>query len=510
MTTKVGAVSGGADVNWQQIDWQKAHCIVRRLQVRIAEATRQGRWNKVKALQWLLTHSFYAKALAVKRVTENRGKRTPGVDGVVWSTPKDKAKAILSLRRRGYRPLPLSRTYVPKANGKKRPLGIPTMKDRAIQALYLLALEPIAETLADKNSYGFRKERSTWDAKEQGFNVLSQKTAATWVLDADISGCFDNISHQWLLDNIPMDKVILSKWLKSGYVLKGKLFPTEAGTPQGGIISPTLANMTLDGLERMLEEHIGKKQTSRKARKHKVNLVRYADDFIITGNSKEFLGDVIKPLVEKFLAERGLSLSAEKTRVVHIDDGFDFLGWNFRKYNGKLLIKPSGKNVKTFLQKVRQVIKKAKMAKQEHLIVKLNPIIRGWANYHKQVVAKETFSKVDHEIWKALWHWANRRHLNKSAGWIRNKYFPNLHGRNWVFAVTVENDKGVKDVVKLVKAYDTPVRKPPYVKIRGAANPFDPHWETYFMKRVGTMNPVGKNRRPLPFGKFRMAGIRHD
>jgi len=343
MTTKVGAVSGGADVNWQQIDWQKAHCIVRRLQVRIAEATRQGRWNKVKALQWILTHSFYAKALAVKRVTENQGKRTPGVDRVVWSTPKDKAKAILSLRRRGYRPLPLSRTYVPKANGKKRPLGIPTMKDRAIQALYLLALEPVAETLADKNSYGFRKERSTWDAKEQGFNVLSQKTAATWVLDADISGCFDNISHQWLLDNIPMDKVILSKWLKSGYVLKGKLFPTEAGTPQGGIISPTLANMTLDGLERMLEEHIGKKQTSRKARKHKVNLVRYADDFIITGNSKEFLQNVVRPWVEEFLAERGLSLSAEKTRVVHIDDGFDFLGWNFRKYNGKLLIKPSGK-----------------------------------------------------------------------------------------------------------------------------------------------------------------------
>jgi RNA-directed DNA polymerase len=404
MTTNVGAASN-RPVVWPSIDWEKAHHEVRRLQVRIAEAVKKGRWGKVKALQWLLTHSFYAKALAVKRVTENQGKRTPGVDGEIWSTPVSKVKASLSLKRKGYRPLPLRRIYTPKANGKKRPLGIPTMRDRAMQALYLLALEPIAETLADKNSYGFRPARSTWDAKEQCHTVLGKKRNAQCVLDADVSGCFDNIAHEWLLDNIPMDKVILRKWLKSGFIFNGKLFPTEAGTPQGGIISPVLANMTLDGLEEALLAKFGKKSYQR-AKKHKVNLVRYADDFIITGISQKLLEKEVIPLVEQFLAERGLSLSAEKTRIVHIDEGFDFLGWTFRKFNGTLLIKPSKKNVSAFLRKVRQKIKGAKQIKQEHLIANLNPIIRGWANYHRQAVAKETFSLMDHRIWESLWLWA--------------------------------------------------------------------------------------------------------
>jgi RNA-directed DNA polymerase len=393
MTTNVGAASN-RPVVWRSIDWKKAHQEVRRLQVRIAEAVKKGRWGKVKALQWLLTHSFYAKALAVKRVTENQGKRTPGVDDEIWSTPGSKAKAILSLKRKGYQPLPLRRIFTPKANGKKRPLGIPIMRDRAMQALYLLALEPIAETLADRNSYGFRPGRSTWDAKEQCHIVLGRKRSAQWVLDADVSGCFDNIAHEWLLDNIPMDKVILRKWLKSGFIFNGKLFPTEAGTPQGGIISPVLANMTLDGLEKVLLAKFGKKHTQR-ANRNKVNLVRYADDFIITGVSQELLEKEVMPLVEQFLAKRGLSLSAEKTRVVHIDKGFDFLGWTFRKFNGRLFIKPSKKNVTAFLRKARQTIKGAKQIKQEHLIANLNPIIRGWANYHKQVVAKETFSLMD-------------------------------------------------------------------------------------------------------------------
>lgn len=482
MTTKVGAASDRI-VDWRNIDWAKAHETVHRLQVRIAETTRQGRWNKVKALQWLLTHSFYAKALAVKRVTENRGKRTPGVDGAVWSTLESKAKAILSLKRRGYRPMPLRRVYIPKANGKKRPLGIPTMKDRAMQALYLLALEPVAETLADRNSYGFRPKRSTWDACEQCFIVLGAKRMAKWVLDADISGCFDNISHQWLLENIPLDKVVLGKWLKSGFVFEKNLFPTEAGTPQGGIISPTLANMALDGLEDVLEKRFGLKH-SRKAYKHKVNLVRYADDFVITGSSKQLLENEVKPLVEAFMAERGLSLSAEKTRVVHIDEGFDFLGWNFRKYNGTLLIKPAKKSVKAFLRNVRQEIKAARTARQEDLILRLNPIIRGWSNYHRQAVAKDTFSRVDHEIWKALWRWACRRHSHKPVRWVRKRYFLTLGNRKWVFGTTVKVDRAGQVVKKLIKAQDTPIRKPRHIKIKGDANPFDPRWEAYFAKRL--------------------------
>lgn len=242
------SVSAPADINWQHIPWDKCHQQVRRLQARIVKAVQEGRWNKVKTLQHLLTHSFSGKAVAVKRVTENRGKATPGIDKETWSTPQLKAEAISTLKRRGYQPLPMRRIYIPKKNGKKRPLSIPTMKDRAMQALYKLALEPVAETISDQRSYGFRSERSTRDAIEQCFNVLSSKHSAKWILEADIKGCFDNIDHHWLLKNIPMDKVILFKWLKAGYMEKGNLQPTLAGTPQGGIISPILANMALDGV----------------------------------------------------------------------------------------------------------------------------------------------------------------------------------------------------------------------------------------------------------------------
>lgn len=223
---------------WHDIDWAKCHKSVKRLQARIAKAEKEGRHGKVRALQWLLTHSFSARALAVKRVTENQGKNTPGVDGQTWSTPEAKFRGIASLKRRGYKPLPLRRVLIPKSNGKMRPLGIPTIRDRAMQALYLLALEPVAETRADKNSYGFRPGRATADAIEQTFIALSKKNGAQWILEGDIKACFDEISHEWLLKNIPMDKKILQKWLKAGFVHKRKLFPTEAGTPQGGVISP--------------------------------------------------------------------------------------------------------------------------------------------------------------------------------------------------------------------------------------------------------------------------------
>jgi RNA-directed DNA polymerase len=268
--------------------------------MRIVKATQVGRWNKVKTLQRLLTGSFSGKALAVKRVTENEGKKTAGVDRQLWSTPEAKSHAVQNLNKRGYKPLPLRRVYIPKSSGEMRPLGIPTMKDRAMQALYLLALEPVSETKADRNSYGFRPERATQDAIGHCFVLLSRKTSAQWILEGDIKGCFDNISHEWLIDNIPMDKKILHKWLKAGYIHKRNLYPTEAGTPQGGIISPTLSNMTLDRLQTELKKF---------RRQDKVHMVRYADDFIVTGNSKELLENEAKPLVEKFLSARGLELS---------------------------------------------------------------------------------------------------------------------------------------------------------------------------------------------------------
>jgi RNA-directed DNA polymerase len=346
------AASGHAS-QWEQIDWSQCEQKVRRLQARIVKATQEGRHGKVKALQWLLTHSFCGRALAVKRVTHNQGKNTPGVDGAIWSTPASRYKAIDALRRRGYQPQPLRRVYIPKANGKLRPLGIPTMKDRSMQALYLLALLPVAETTADPNSYGFRPARSTADAIEQCFCALARKTSPQWVLEGDIRGCFDNISHAWMLDHIPTDKEVLRKWLKSGFMEDRMLFPTEAGTPQGGIISPTLANLTLDGLERLLKDTFRIRQIHGTVHNPKVNFVRYADDFIITGSSKELLENGVKPLVERFMLERGLQLSPEKTCITHIEQGFDFLGQNLRKYGGKLLITPSKKNMHAFLEKVR-------------------------------------------------------------------------------------------------------------------------------------------------------------
>ena len=487
--TQACAPSGAT---WDSINWSIVQRHVRRLQARIVKATQGGRHNKAKALQWLLTHSFSGKALAVKRVTENKGKNTPGVDKATWKTPGAKINAIASMKRRDYSPLPLRRVFIPKKNGKTRPLGIPAMKCRAMQALHLLALEPIAETTADLNSYGFRPERSTADAGEQCFNVLARKASAQWVLEADISSCFDKISHNWMIAHIPTDKVMLRKWLMAGFVYQNELFPTDAGTPQGGIISPVAANMALDGLEARLAETFPKaKSTGRK-----MNMVRYADDFIITGDSKEWLEHEVKPAVIEFLAERGLVLSPEKTKITHIKDGFDFLGWNIRKYSGKLLMKPSKANVKAHLDKIREVIKANKSATQANLIRLLNPIVRGWANYHSHVVAKETFARVDAHVWSMLWRWAVRRHPRKGARWVKDKYFTTRGSRHWVFTATEQQEDGTHWERALLNAMDTPIHR--HIKIRADANPHDRQWEQYFEARWGKklLNSV-KGRRKL-------------
>jgi len=388
-------------VEWHAINWRKANRYVNQLQARIVKAIEVNDYRKAASLQRLLTHSFYAKALAVRRVTENKGKKSSGIDGVLWDTPQAKAEAINKLQHHRYRPMPLRRILISKGKGKGfRKLGIPSMKDRAMQSLWLIALDPIAETTGAFHSYGFRKGRSCADAIDQCFRVLSQRVAAQWVLEADIKKCFDEISHKFLESNIPMDKRVLHKWLKSGFIEKGKLNPTKEGTPQGSIISPTLANMVLDGLETQLKEKFA--STRKQKREWKVNIIRYADDLVITGTSKELLSDLVKPVVEDFLKERGLELSQEKTKITHIDEGFDFLGFNLRKYSGKLLIKPSKKAQKRLLQKVREKTRKLRTAPQWMLIHKLNEIIRGWGNYYRHVVSKKIFADTDSKIWKVV------------------------------------------------------------------------------------------------------------
>ncbi len=484
MTVQQSGTGASSDraTHWHGIDWASCYREVRRLQARIVKASQSGKHGKVKALQWLLTHSFSGRALAVRRVTENKGKRTPGVDGIIWSTPKSRLEAVRSLKRRGYRPRPLRRIYIPKANGTKmRPLGIPCMVDRAQQALYLLALEPIAETTADPNSYGFRSARSTADAIEQCFRALAKPDSATWILEADIRSCFDEISHDWLVAHIPTDKAILQSWLKAGYLHNHVFHSTEAGTPQGGIISPTLMNMTLDGMERALRAKYCKGNNN----PSKVNIVRYADDFIITGATREVLVDEVRPLVEQFLAERGLLLSPEKTRVTHINDGFDFLGMNVRKYGGKLLIKPAKASVQRFLRKLRGIVKGNATTRHDQLIRKLNPLLRGWANYYRHVVAKQTFSRVGTAIWQCLWRWARRRHPNKGAHWVHRRYFRTVGARHWVFGTTTGKalSTGKPALLTLYDIAGTPIRR--HRKIKAAANPFDVQWESYFEERLG-------------------------
>jgi RNA-directed DNA polymerase len=448
--------------------------------MRIVKAQKAGRHNKVKALQWLLTHSYSAKVLAVYRVTINKGKNTSGVDGVTWKTDKQKKDAVNELKRRGYEAQPLRRIFIPKKNGKKRPLGIPTMMDRAQQALHLMALDPVAETILDDESYGFRQKRSTADAVEAVFKAMSaDRECAEWIIEGDIKSCFDNISHQWLIENIPMDKRILTKWLKAGIIFEDKYSETEAGTPQGGIISPCLANLALNGLASMLKESFKRTFLKGKTINSKVHAVVYADDFIVTGKSKEQLESDVLPEIRKFMEQRGLTLSEEKTMITNVNEGFDFLGQNIRKYKGKILVKPAKKNVKDFLEGIRKLILDNPSISQETLVGKLNPKIRGWCNYHRHIVAKETFSYVDYQIYKAIWKWCRRRHGKKGKWWISTRYFHRIGTRNWVFAAKKQNG----ELVELIRADATKIIR--HAKIRKGANPYSLEWQTYFEEREG-------------------------
>lgn len=454
------------EFQWKSIDWKKAENEVNRLQVRIAKATQEKKWNTVKRLQYLLTHSYYAKALAVRKVTTNKGKNTSGVDKELWSTTASKMRAVLSLTDKNYKAKPLRRVFIEKKGKKaKRPLGIPCMYDRAMQALYALALDPVSEVTADTKSFGFRKNRCCQDACEYIFAALSKENCAKWVLEGDIKGCFDHISHEWLIENIPMDKSVLKQFLKAGFVFGDELFPTDDGTPQGGVISPILANMALDGMQKLLSDkfHTNRlgKVDLRFKNAHKVNLVRYADDFIVTSATKE-IAEEAKELIREFLQTRGLELSEEKTKITHINDGFDMLGWTFRKWNGKLIVKPSKKSMNNFVASLSEtILKRGKAWKQEVLIEKLNQQIRGWTNYHQSVCASEAFAHIDYILYELLWRWAKRRHPHKGKWWVSTNYWHTRGNRNWVFSTDTQELLRV-DHISIVR----------HIKVRMNANPY--------------------------------------
>ena len=451
---------------WKSIDWKKAEAEVSRLQARIAKATQEKKWNTVKRLQYLLSHSYYAKALAVRKVTTNKGKHTPGIDKELWNTPAVKMRNVLILTDKGYKAKPLRRVFIEKpGKKKKRPLGIPCMYDRAMQALYALALDPVSETTADEKSFGFRRGRSAQDACEYIFTALSRRTSPEWVLEGDIKSCFDHISHDWLIEHIPMDKSVLKQFLKAGFVFQNELFPTDEGTPQGGVISPILANMALDGMQKVLSDRFHTNRLGkidlRFKNAHKVNLVRYADDFIVTAATKE-IAEEAKEIIRGFLCTRGLELSEEKTLITHVDDGFDMLGWTFRRFKEKLIVKPSKKSVKALNASLHNtVLERGKAWRQEDLIRVLNRQLRGWANYHQSVCAKDAFSRTDHILYEMLWRWAKRRHPKKNRKWITANYWYSKGLRNWVFST--KN-------AELIRLGEVPIIR--HTKVRMSANPY--------------------------------------
>ena len=474
----IGVIEGPRDAAalWSAIDWTKIRRHVSRLQARIVKAVRAGKWHRVRCLQRLLANSLAAKLLAVKRVSSNRGKRTAGVDGIVLETPAQKWQQAQQLNAKDYKPKPLRRIYIPKKNGKRRPLGIPAQADRAEQALELLALDPVSETLADRCSYGFRKERSAQDAMAGCFLALCRRQSAEWILEGDIRGCFDHldITSGWSIMSRPIREK-LRAWLKAGYLERGVFHPTAEGTPQGGIVSPTAANMALDGLERRLQ--------ARFQGRHKVNLVRYADDFVITGASPALLEDEVKPLVAAVPqgARPGAVGGEDPNRAYRRRASTSSASTSASTTESCSSNRPSPVSRRS-RRRFGTSSRTGSSLPQDVLIRRLNPVIRGWGNYYRHVVSKEVFNDIDHAIWRMTWNWAKRRHPQKGRKWVKDRYYAHKDGRDWVFT---------DGSVTLFRMASIPIRR--HVKIRGDANPYDPQHASYFAERharQGTTPPA--------------------
>ena len=486
-------------VKWDEIDWHKVEKSVFKLQKRIYRAYVNGDVKKGKRLQKTLINSYNSRLLAVRKVSQdNRGKATAGVDKVKSLTPT-KRLAMAENLKPSDKAQPIRRVWIPKPGKKeKRPLGIPVMRDRATQALVKAALEPQWEWKFEPNSYGFRPGRGAHDAVEAIFNQIRYK--AKFVLDADISKCFDKINHEKLLtkiDTFPKIRRQVRAWLKSDVCdfVKQERTPTEAGTPQGGVVSPLLANIALHGMEERVKEYAATWKGCKEKNQKSLSLIRYADDLVIIHERLEVV-ERCKQIISEWLTEYDLEIKPEKTQIVHTLEnhngkkpGFNFLGFNIRQYpvgkyktgtkpNGdklgfKTIIKPSEEGLKRHYAKITEIISKHNPAPQKALIIKLNPILRGWSNYYRTCCSKETYSKLGHLITNRLLRWGKRRHPNKSVKWIVNKYWKTVGGDNWIF--------GEEDV-SLYKHSNTPIVR--HTKVKGEVSPYDGNTK-YWASRMG-------------------------
>ncbi|ELR96354.1 group II intron reverse transcriptase/maturase [Gloeocapsa sp. PCC 73106] len=482
---------------WNEIDWKTVEIAIFKLQKRIFRASQEGNVKLVHRLQRLLTNSYYGKLWAIRKVTQdNQGKKTAGIDGVKSLTPRKRLEMVEKIRLES-KSKPTRRVWIPKPNGEKRPLGIPTIYERVKQCLVKLALEPEWESRFEENSYGFRPGRSCHDAIRAIFNQIRYKPK--YVLDADISKCFDKINQEKLLAKVntyPKLRSQVRAWLKSGVIDKKNWYPTNEGTPQGGVVSPLLANIALHGMELEIKKHA----RTWKGSERSLSLIRYADDFVILHESLEVVLKC-KEIIEKWLKDIGLEVKPSKTKISHTlienegNVGFDFLGFTIRQFpvgkhqsgkntkrkilGFKTIIKPSKQKIKTHIKKLGEMIRAHKSAPQVALIKKLNPIIKGWSNYYSSVCSKEEFSYCDHILYQQLKRWAERRHPMKSKTWVTSKYWHKEGKRNWVFGVIYRESN---NFFGLIEHNKTPIIR--HVKVKSDASPFNGDL-TYWSSRMG-------------------------
>ncbi len=471
-------------VNWANINWKRLEKQTRHLQERIFRVICQNKLRQARGLQRLLVKSYAARCLAIRTVTEiNQGRWTPGIDNKIFSTDED--KTFLSQQpmfSKGYHASPVKRVYIPKRSGKLRPLGIPIMEDRIRQERDRLALESEWEAKFEPNSFGFRPNRCCQDAIQRITKELNWKVA--WIFDADIQGCFDNISHEAILKRVPVFRNDIRKWLEAGAIDWGYQ-PTPTGTPQGGIISPLLSNIALDGLERCFGAQGATRWTWIPPRKRNglnrdVCLVRYADDFVVLSPTKERIEQYIIPTLQRFLEARGLKFNEAKSRIVHISEGVDFLGFNIRHSPNKFLsVQPAKESVKRFLQDIKLVLDSNKQATTKEIITILNPKIVGWGNYYRYCQAEKAFGYIDSQIVKMLWYWCKRRHPKKNHRWIKQNYFTQENGNNWTLTAKTYTLKHM---------YSIPRKK--YNWWVGWLTKYNPKWRVILRDRLKEVNAL--------------------